>query len=150
MSQRRRDILRQGGVLGLLLGCGALTLEQAQAADTFGFDAKTMAEALAVLGAAPAESSAVTIASPDIAENGAVVPIAVTSTIPKTEAIYILVEKNPFPMTAAFMIPEGTEPYVATRAKMGESTRVFAVVKAEGKLYQASRETKVTLGGCGG
>ena len=92
-----------------------------------------MAEVLAVLGAAPAESSAVTIASPDIAENGAVVPIAVTSTIPKTEAIYILVEKNPFPMTAAFMIPEGTEPYVATRAKMGESTKVFAVVKADGQ-----------------
>ena len=60
------------------------------------------------------------------------VPIAVTSAIPKTEAIYILVEKNPFPLTASFTIPEGTDPYVATRAKMGESSKVYAVVKADG------------------
>ncbi len=150
MTHTRRDLLRSGGALALLLACGAISLEEARAADALGFDAKTLTEALAAIGGQPAESTAITIASPDIAENGAVVPIAVTSTIPKTEAIYILVEKNPFPMTAAFTIPEGTEPYVSTRAKMGESTKVYAVVKADGKLYQASRETKVTLGGCGG
>ena len=77
-------------------------------------------------------------------------PIVVTSNIPKTEEIYILVEKNPFPLTASFTIPVGTEPYVATRVKMGESTNVHAVVKADGKLYTTSKETKVTLGGCGG
>ena len=61
-----------------------------------------------------------------------------------------MVEKNPFPLTATFTIPDDTEPYVATRVKMGESTKVYAVVKADGKLYSASKETKVTLGGCGG
>ena len=78
------------------------------------------------------------------------VKIAVTSNLPKTQEIYILVEKNPNPLTATFTIPDGTEPYVSVRAKMGQSTNVFAVVKADGKLYSTSRETKVTLGGCGG
>ena len=73
-----------------------------------------------------------------------------TSALPKTEAIHILIEKNPYPLTASFTIPDGTEPYVATRAKMGETTRVVAVVKADGKLYASAKETKVTLGGCGG
>ena len=59
-------------------------------------------------------------------------------------------EKNPNPLTATFTIPDGTEPYVSTRTKMGESTNVYAVVKADGKLYSTFKETKVTLGGCGG
>ena len=146
----RRDVLRQGSLLALLVGCGVLTLEQARAADAPGFDAKTLDDALKVLGGKPVDSKDLTLTSPDIAENGAVVPIAVTSAIPKTEAIYILVEKNPFPLTATFAIPEGTDAYVATRVKMGESTKVYAVVKADGKLYSTSKETKVTLGGCGG
>jgi len=140
----RRELLKQGGLVALLVTCGALTMEQARAADVPGFDAKTLDDALKILGGKPVDSKDVTITSPDIAENGAVVPIAVTSAIPRTEAIYILVEKNPF------TIPDDTEPYVATRVKMGESTKVYAVVKADGKLYSASKETKVTLGGCGG
>jgi len=146
----RRDALKHTGLLALLVGCGAITAQQALAAEAPGFDAKTIDAALAALGGKPVESKDITITSPDIAENGAVVPIAVTSTLPKTEAIYIIVEKNPFPLTAAFTIPDGTEPYVATRAKMGESSKVYAVVKADGKLYATSKETKVTLGGCGG
>jgi sulfur-oxidizing protein SoxY len=146
----RRDVIKHTGYLALLLGCGAITAEQARAADGPGFEAKTLGDAFAALGGKPADSKDITITSPDIAENGAVVPIAVSSALPKTEAIYILVEKNPFPLTASFTIPDGTDPYVATRAKMGESARVYAVVKADGKLYAASKETKVTLGGCGG
>ena len=146
----RRDLLKRGGLLAVLVGCGALTAEQASAADVPGFDAKSLDAALKVLGGKPADSKDVTIVSPDIAENGAVVPIVVSSALPKTEAIYVLVEKNPFPLTASFTIPEGTDAYVATRVKMGESTKVYAVVKADGKLYSASKETKVTLGGCGG
>ncbi len=146
----RRDVIRHTGFLALLLSCGAITAEQARAADAPGFGAKTLDDAFAAIGGKPADSKDITITSPDIAENGAVVPIAVTSAIPKTEAIYILVEKNPFPLTAVFTIPDGTEPYVATRAKMGESSKVYAVVKADGKLYATSKETKVTLGGCGG
>ena len=146
----RRDVIKQTGWLALLVSCGALTAEQALAADGPGFEAKTLEDAFAALGGKPADSKDVMLTSPDIAENGAVVPIAVTSNLPKTDAIYILVEKNPFPLTATFAIPEGTEPYVSTRAKMGESTKVWAVVKADGKLYSTSKETKVTLGGCGG
>ncbi len=150
MMTTRREVIKQTGLLALLVGCGAVTAEQARAADTPGFEAKTLEAAFSAIGGKPADSKDVTITSPDIAENGAVVPIAVTSNLPKTEAIYILVEKNPFPLTATFTIPEGTEAYVSTRAKMGESTKVWAVVKADGKLYATSKETKVTLGGCGG
>ncbi len=146
----RRVLLKQGGLLALLVGGGALTIGQARAADIPGFDAKTLDEALKTLGAKPVDSKDVMITAPDIAENGAVVPVAVTSALQKTEAIYILVEKNPFPLTAMFAIPDGTDPYVATRVKMAESAKVYAIVKADGKLYSASKETKVTLGGCGG
>ena len=88
--------------------------------------------------------------SPDIAENGAVVPVGVTSNIPGTTEIFILVEKNPNPVSASFVIGTGTEPSVQTRVKMGETSKVIAVVKANGKVYTTTRETKVTLGGCGG
>ncbi|MEO8507797.1 MAG: thiosulfate oxidation carrier protein SoxY, partial [Betaproteobacteria bacterium] len=88
--------------------------------------------------------------TPDIAENGAVVPVGVTSTIPKTESIAILVEKNPNMLVAMFDIPAGTEPSLSTRVKMGQSSNVYALVKADGKYYVASKEIKVTLGGCGG
>lgn len=150
MTTTRRHLLKQTGLLALWVGCGAITAEQALAADGPGFEAKTLDEALAALGGKPVDSKDLTLTSPDIAENGAVVPLVVTSNLPKTEAIFILVEKNPFPLTASFTIPEGTDAYVATRVKMGESTKVWAVVKADGKLYSTSKETKVTLGGCGG
>jgi sulfur-oxidizing protein SoxY len=146
----RREILKQGSLLAILVGCGMLTAEQALAAAAPGFDAHTLADALKALGGTPTDSKDITITSPDIAENGAVVPVAITSNIPKTQEIYILVEKNPNPLTASFTIPEGTDAYVSTRTKMGESTNVYAVVKADGKLYSTFRETKVTLGGCGG
>jgi sulfur-oxidizing protein SoxY len=107
-------------------------------------------DALKALGGSPAANDQVSIVSPDIAENGAVVPVGAISKLPKTTEIYLLVEKNPVPMAAAFMIPAGTEPDVQTRLKMGQSTDVLAIVKADGKLYSARKETKVTLGGCGG
>lgn len=147
----RRDLLKQGSALAALVACGLLTTQQAfAAADNAAYEAKTMDEALKALGGTPADSKDISITSPDIAENGAVVPIAVTSTLPKTQEIYIVVEKNPNPLTAGFVIPEGTDPFVSTRVKMGQSTNVWAIVKADGKLYTARKETKVTLGGCGG
>ena len=88
--------------------------------------------------------------APDIAENGAVVPVGATSKLPNTTEIYLLVEKNPMPLSAGFIIPAGTAPEVQTRLKMGQSSNVIAIVKADGKLYSATKETKVTLGGCGG
>ena len=79
-----------------------------------------------------------------------VVPIGVTSNVSKTEAIAILIEKNPNTLAAVFDIPPGTEPSLSTRVKMGQSSNVYALVKADGKYYVASKEIKVTLGGCGG
>ncbi|HZV92628.1 MAG TPA: thiosulfate oxidation carrier protein SoxY, partial [Caldimonas sp.] len=148
MHMNRRHLLRQGGALALLVSCGVATLDEALAAEASGFDAKTLDDALASLGAKPADSKDITLTSPDIAENGAVVPLTISSAIPKTDTLYVLVEKNPFPLAASFSIPDGTEPFVAARVKMGESTRVYAVVKADGKLYSTFKETKVTLGGC--
>jgi sulfur-oxidizing protein SoxY len=116
-----------------------------------GFDAKTLAETLKAIGAdGAAVSSDVTVAGPDIAENGAVVPVTVSSSVPNTEYIAILVEKNPNPLSAAFTIPAGTEASISTRVKMGGTSNVHALVKANGKWLIASKEIKVTLGGCGG
>jgi sulfur-oxidizing protein SoxY len=152
MTRRsRRDVLQHGGVLAALAACGLLNTDMARAAvDASAFEAKSLADALKALGGAATDSKEVTITSPDIAENGAVVPVAVTSHLPRTEEIYILVEKNPNPLAAAFALHEGAESFVSTRVKMGQSTNVIAVVKADGKLYSTVKETKVTLGGCGG
>ncbi len=150
----RRQTLHAGlsaSTIGLLLSAGIITPAQAQASNKAAFDAKSIKDAIGALGAAPAAGGAqITITAPDIAENGAVVPVGVTSTLPGTTEIYILVEKNPNPMAAGFTIPDGTEANVQTRVKMGQSSNIHAVVKANGKLYAAVKETKVTLGGCGG
>jgi sulfur-oxidizing protein SoxY len=150
----RRQTLQAGlsaSTLSLLLSAGIITPAQAQANSKAAFDAKNVKDAIAALGAAPAPGGAqITITSPDIAENGAVVPVGVTSTVAGTTEVYILVEKNPNPLAAGFMIPDGTEANVQTRVKMGQSSNIHAVVKANGKLYAAVKETKVTLGGCGG
>ena len=101
-------------------------------------------------GSAPEDSDQILLETPDIAENGAVVPVEVTSSIPGTTRISIAIEMNPNPLAAVFAIPEGTEAYVATRIKVAQTCMIYAVVEAQGKLYKAGRETKVTLGGCGG
>jgi sulfur-oxidizing protein SoxY len=102
------------------------------------------------LGAsAPLASKAIQITAADIAENGQLVPIEVTSSIPRTELIAILVEKNPNALSAVFSIPAETDAFVSTRLKMAESSDVYVLVRAEGRNYVARREIRVTLGGCG-
>jgi sulfur-oxidizing protein SoxY len=152
MNTTRRSLLKSTGAFGILLAAGVITAQQAFAASDAraGFDAKTLSEALATLGGTAVDSKDIAITTPDIAENGAVVPVTVNSSIPNTQEIYIFVEKNPSPLAAIFMIPADTESTVQTRLKMGQSTNVIVVVKANGKLFTASKETKVTLGGCGG
>jgi sulfur-oxidizing protein SoxY len=86
---------------------------------------------------------------PDIAENGAVVPIGLSTTL-KAEQIAILVEKNPNTLVGQFYFPTGAEPFISTRIKMAQTSPVYFLVKAEGKWYMAAKEIKVTLGGCGG
>ncbi len=151
MNNTRRSVLKSTGALGTLVALGLITEKQALAqANRAGFEAKTLADAIKSIGGTPASNAQVNLQAPDIAENGAVVPLGVTSNIPNTTEIMLLVEKNPFPRAAVFVIPAGTEPSVQTRVKMGQSSNVVAVVKADGKLYSATKETKVTLGGCGG
>lgn len=146
----RRTALKTTTAMATLLSLGIVSPAQAQAAGRAGFEAKSVADALKALGGTIAKSEEVTIVSPDIAENGNVVPVGAISKLANTTDIYLLIEKNPLPLTAAFSIMAGTEPDVQVRVKMGQSTDVIAVVKADGKLYSASKETKVTLGGCGG
>lgn len=151
MNNSRRVALKTTGAFATLVSLGLVTQSQAQAAvDRAGFEVKTLPEALNALGGTPANSDQVTVVAPDIAENGAVVPVGATSKLPNTTEIYLIVEKNPMPLSAGFVIPAGTAPDVQTRLKMGQSSNVVAVVKADGKLYSATKETKVTLGGCGG
>ena len=151
MNNSRRHALKTTGALATLVSLGLTTQSQAHAAmDRAGFEIKTMADAIKALGGTAANSDQVTVVAPDIAENGAVVPVGATSKIPNTTEIYLIVEKNPTPMAAGFKIPAGTAADVQTRLKMGQSSNVFAVVKADGKLFSAFKETKVTLGGCGG
>ena len=109
------------------------------------------ADALKALGAtATTPSKDIVITAPDIAENGAQVPVTVTSKIPNTQSISIIVDKNPFPLTSTFDFSNGAEGYVSTKLKMGQTSNVIAVVKADGKFFTASKEVKVTIGGCGG
>jgi sulfur-oxidizing protein SoxY len=151
MNHTRRDALKTTGAFASLVAMGIITQSQAHAAlDRASFEGKTLADALKAVGGTPATSDQVTVVAPDIAENGAVVPIGAASKLPNTTEIFLIVEKNPMPLAAAFTIPAGTLPEVSTRLKMGQSSNVIAVVKADGKLYSATKETKVTLGGCGG
>src|SRR6187549_1398297 len=157
MDSKRRQGLKSGGGLTLatlLVAAGWLKPGDA-AADAWNksaFETKSLDDTMKALGGGtPAASKAnAFFSTPDIAENGAVVPIGITSNVPKTESIAILVEKNPNMLAAVFDIPAGTEPSLSTRIKMGQTSNVFALVKADGKYYVASKEIKVTLGGCGG
>lgn len=158
MDGSRRQVLKAGSgaaLLGALFAAGFLKPEDARAAATdwnkAAFAGRTMDETLRAIGAGrPAQSASITLTAPDIAENGAVVPVTVQSMLPKTESIAILIEKNPNMLAASFDLPAGTEPLVGTRVKMGQTSNVYALVKADGKYYTAVKEIKVTLGGCGG
>ena len=149
--------MQSGGrvtLLALLAAAGWLPPEasRAQSWNKTAFDARSLADAMQALGGAePAPSKDVTFfQTPEIAENGAVVPVGISSAVPNTEAIAILIEKNPNMLAAVFDIPPGTEPTITTRVKMAQTCNIYALVKADGKYYVASKEVKVTLGGCGG
>ncbi len=153
MNQQRRDALRISSTLGLALAAGLLKPGDLFAAEWNNkvFEAKGFDDAVAALGAGkPVVSADVVITAPDIAENGAVVPVALSSSLNKTDYMAILIDKNPAAMSAAFTIPPGTESAVSTRVKMSGTSNVYALVRADGKWYVAAKEIKVTLGGCGG
>jgi sulfur-oxidizing protein SoxY len=115
------------------------------------FAAKTPQDALKGIGAAnPAPSTDIVIEAPQIAENGAVVPIEISSNIPGTTSIAVVIEKNPFPLAGKFDFKEGALPFVKLNVKMGETSDVRVIATAGGKHHFATREIKVTIGGCGG
>ncbi|MBY0270572.1 MAG: thiosulfate oxidation carrier protein SoxY [Burkholderiales bacterium] len=151
MKNLRRDFLKLSAA-ACAAAAGLLKAGAAWAApwNKAGFDAKTAADAQSSLGAGSLiDSKDIIITAPDIAENGAIVPIAITSKIPNTQSIAIIAEKNPFPLAASFDISAGGEAYVSTRLKMGQTSNVRAIVKADGRFYTAIKEVKITVGGCG-
>ena len=156
MNQIRRAFLKKAGTVGtvaIALATGLLKPGALFAAtwNSLAFTAKDPADAIKNAGYAGAtESGDIVIKAPDIAENGAVVPITATSNIPGTTSMAIFAEKNPAPLVANFEFSNGAEPYISTRIKMAKTSIVRVSVKAGGKNYTASREVKVTIGGCGG
>ena len=151
MNLKRREALRLTAIIGLMAATGLISQAEAAEWNKVAFDAKSLDDVLKSLGGSSADkSSAITINAPDIAENGAVVPVGVTTTLPNTQQIAILVEKNPSALAAQFLMTADTEPFVASRVKMAQTSNVHALVKAGGKWYVTTKEVKVTLGGCGG
>ncbi len=151
MQTRRNALKKSAAVAGLLASTGMFP-QFAFAFNTAAFDAKSVADALKALGAgAPVESKDVSITAPDIAENGSVVPVGVATTLAGVKSMLIMVEKNPASLTALFNMTDSVEPSFSTRAKMGQSSDVYAVaIMGDGKVLFAKKEVKVTLGGCGG
>ena len=151
--QSRREFLNHSAKVAMLLAASGAVPGLALAAwDAPAFEAKSLADVVKALSSgAPVESKDVTITGPDIAENGAVVPVGVSSTLPGVKRLLILVEKNPNALSALFDVTDAVEPSFSTRVKMGQSSNVYAVaLTADGKTLFAAKEIKVTLGGCGG
>lgn len=161
-SATRRLILKGAGSVALIglgfdlgLGLGFGTAPALAAAnDKYpeeAFKQKSGPDAIKALYGKTAEASdKVKLDAPEIAENGAVVPIAVTTTLPEVTSISFFVSENPNALAASYVIPEGTLPSIANRLKMAKTCNVIAIVESGGKLYSATKEVKVTVGGCGG
>jgi sulfur-oxidizing protein SoxY len=152
MTTRRQVLGTSAKIAGLLAGVGLLPAAAQAAWNQAAFETKTMADAAKALGGgAPVESKEVTITGPDIAENGAVVPVGCATTAAGAKRLLLLVEKNPNVLAAVFDVSDAVEPSFNTRVKMGQSSNVYAVaMMADGKVLYAAKEIKVTLGGCGG
>ncbi len=156
MTVARRTFLKGTlavGAVGVAVGAGLLAPRRVLAAwPKSAFEAKSVQDALkAVVGTDLTEASGkVKVKAPDIAENGAVVPVTVTASIDGVDAMAIFVEKNPQPLTSSYELSPAALGFVSTRIKMGKTSDVIAVAKAGGKVYSARKEVKVTIGGCGG
>ena len=154
MIMKRRTFMKNALISGAA-AAGAALLPRAVFAVEWpaaAFEAKSVDDALSkLLGASEQTDSAdILIKAPDIAENGAVVPVQVTANIKNVESITIIAENNQSPLVASFKFADNGAGFVSTRIKMGKTSNVIAVVKADGKLFSAKKEVKVTIGGCGG
>ncbi len=152
MHNRREMLAHSATVAGMLAAAGLLPTAAQAAWNEGAFSAKTLADAVKAFGgSAPAESKDVTITGPDIAENGAVVPVGASTTLPGVKRLMVMVEKNPNALAAAFDVTDKVDANISTRVKMGQSSNVYAVaMMGDGKVLFAQKEIKVTLGGCGG
>jgi len=150
----RRDVIKHGAlVAALLAGAGWLPrVAGAEALPHGAFDAKTLDELYKSLGIAkPIESNLVTLVAPEIAENGAVVRMGLSTTAPNVKKLLLLIEKNPNVLSAAFDVSASVEPSFQVNVKMGQTSNVYAVaLTTDNKVLFAQKEVKVTLGGCGG
>jgi len=155
MNALRRNVLKGAtGASAVAVAVAAGLLKPTQVLADWNkaaFDAKNVGDAMKGMGVSgPADSKEISIKAPEIAENGAVVPVEVSSAIPGTTSIAIMAEKNVTPLLAEFHLSGGTQAYISTRIKMAATALVRAVVTAGGKSYTAAKEVKVTIGGCGG
>jgi len=152
MQTRRQMLQRSAAVASAMAGLGLLPQAAQAAWNNAAFEAKNMADLVKALGvSAPTESKDVTITGPDIAENGAVVPVGCASTLPGVKRLMILIEKNPNMLAALFDVTDAVDANFNTRVKMGQSSNVMAVaITADNKVLFSQKEIKVTLGGCGG
>ena len=156
MNLLRRAFLKNAGAIGAVTAAIATGLLNpgtvlAAAWNSLAFTTKDLGEAMKNAGYEGAvESSDIVIKAPEIAENGAVVPVSATSNLPGTTSMAIFIDKNPAPLIADFQFLNGAEPFISTRVKMAKTSLVRVAVKAGGKNYIASQEVKVTIGGCGG
>jgi sulfur-oxidizing protein SoxY len=155
MNALRRNVLKGAtGASAVAVAVAAGLLKPTQVFADWNkaaFEAKNVGDAMKGMNvASPADSKDISIKAPDIAENGAVVPVEVSSAIPGTTSIAIMAEKNVTPLVADFKFFDGTQGYISTRIKMGATALVRAIVTADGKAYTAAKEVKVTIGGCGG
>ena len=152
MPARREFLSHAAKVAALMAGAGLLPLAARAAYDSAAFEAKSLADALKALGAgAPVDSKDITLIGPDIAENGAVVPVGVATALPGAKRLLLLVEKNPNVLAAAFDVSDAVDANFSTRVKMGQSSNVYAVaLMRDGRVLFTQKEIKVTLGGCGG
>ncbi|TCS73101.1 thiosulfate-binding protein SoxY [Sulfuritortus calidifontis] len=154
MNHQRRTVLKGVGsaaAVGVAVAAGLLKPTAAFASDRAAFDAKGVDAVMkAIKATGAADSKDIVVKAPDIAENGAVVPVEVTSNIAGTNSIAIIAEKNATPMVGEFELSNGATGYISTRIKLANTSNVRAVVKAGGKVFTAAKEVKVTIGGCGG
>lgn len=151
MQDKRRKVLR-GTAIALGAAVGMTPTARAAAAEwnKSAFGAASAADVLKHLGASnAAPSKEISFKAPDVAENGAAVPIEVASRIPDTQSIAVVADKNPFPLVATFAFTGGVEPYASTRIKLAASSDVRVIVMAGSRAYVATREIKVVTGGCG-
>lgn len=150
-------LTRRGFIKASSALCVAATLPQKLWAATLrpaaAFQTTTLEATFEALGSVPKFSDAILFSTPDIAENGAVVPVKIevdAAALPGVSKLYVIVEKNPNPVAAVFEVPPSAQPYAETRVKVAQTGKLYAVAEVDGQLFMTEKETKVTLGGCGG